>query len=495
MVSGLQVDARPPEPGRRIRHARGLQTAGRAPADLGSTVDLDHRVGIRVHGDVVRALGRDGGATPTSPRRTARGPRCLRFRAGVRTPRRLRIGRRARNTPLPARLNGETGPRPGQSRRQRNQKGQSPHDPGQGNPACPAGHPDRGRRATEPAGSPGGHEEQGERGDAQSGIRQVPMERLRPPGNELRPDVHAEGREQQEDQEPGPELGAGPRRRTDPRSDGSHRVADHWCPHADDPPAERVAIAHATRDARECERDVGHVGTDGHVDEARIRHRARDVLDGVGVRRGGDGQVREVPERGVPRPRAVSVEREVVNDELPTRRRGRRGPGRGGRGGSPGRTSSPRTRGESGPPLRARGPVTASPGTQRIRSARPDSSTILRAHGDDRRMVDERGPTGPCRRAISIEKAPEPPRDRAGSVNSDEVVASREKVRGTGRARVLAPDELLGPRGVVEEAGVGHAGGALLITFGGRRDLGVAGWPRSDAGSSRPCNRGRGGRR
>src|SRR5262245_36617235 len=40
--------------------------------------------------------------------------------------------------------------------------------------------------------------------------------------------------------------------------------------------------------AREHEGDVGNVGASGHLDEARVGHRARDRFHGMRVRRGGD---------------------------------------------------------------------------------------------------------------------------------------------------------------------------------------------------------------
>ena len=84
-------------------------------------------------------------------------------------------------------------------------------------------------------------------------------------------------------------------------------------------------------------------------------------------------------------------------------------------------------------------PATLSPGAPWIRSARPDSAMIFRATATTDGWSTTVADT-PCRPGDLDREGPRASPEIEEPREPRQVVASREQVRGTRRARVLAPD-------------------------------------------------------
>ena len=315
MVANLEVDRPSAESAPGVRHAGRRLSVGRAAADDRGAIDLHHRIRVDVHVELVPSLDRN-----VDPARDV-GEEALappwpsgRF-AELETPRRSRIDHPAGSAPREAGPHGEARPRGREDRRERDQG----HEDGRRR-HCQHEAPADARHAARQARRSGRGQEasrgqsQPPHGDREARPGEVLVKRLGPPRQERRPDLDDEGQQQKQGGQPGPDLlGAERRRRplTERWRQGNGGISR---PGADSTLTSSRAAAH------ERERDVRNVGAGGHSDEARPRHRARDRFHRVWVRRGGDRQVREVPERRVPRPRPPLVEGEVVDDQAPARR-------------------------------------------------------------------------------------------------------------------------------------------------------------------------------
>ena len=205
---GLQVDRGPAESRPRVGHTRRLDPGGRAASDQDPAVDLDQRIGISVHPDLMPPLDRD--IQPSGDRGEERLPPPRPFRAAIeiQTPHRRRGDGRVRNTPLRPRSHGEPRPRDREPRRQHHQPRQHRRERDQAGQK--AGIAFATKQPPRPPTSPSGPRDccQRERGHNEDQPRpwQVAVQRLRAPGNKRWPDVHTHRQKEKEHEEPRPDL-------------------------------------------------------------------------------------------------------------------------------------------------------------------------------------------------------------------------------------------------------------------------------------------------